>query len=89
MVIYPENCKDDMDEFFRIFNLNPEERLELAPTEPNTSLPLSLEHSTTLRQCVQKYFDLTYIPKRYVSLSSLFSPAQELQASFINLQVFF
>lgn len=64
VVIYPENCKDDMDEFFRIFNLNPEERLELAPTEPNTSLPLSLEHSTTLRQCVQKYFDLTYIPKR-------------------------
>lgn len=65
VVVYPENCEEDTDEFFRLFsNYKPATYLTLAPTEEGTSLPHCLSKQVSLSQCVQKYFNLTSIPKR-------------------------
>lgn len=64
VLVFPENSEEDVAEFFNLFHLDPNEVLQLVPTEPGTSLPQLLAHPTTLETCVRKYFDLSHIPKR-------------------------
>lgn len=65
VLVYPENCEEDINEFFRLFsNYKASMHLTLTPTEEGTSLPHSLSGRVSLGECVRKYFDLTSIPKR-------------------------
>ncbi|XP_049522572.1 NADPH-dependent diflavin oxidoreductase 1 isoform X2 [Dermacentor silvarum] len=64
VVIYPENCEEDIKEFFRLFSFKADMHLKVTPTEEGTPLPNLLSAQVAIRECAQKYFDLTYIPKR-------------------------
>ncbi|XP_077544104.1 NADPH-dependent diflavin oxidoreductase 1 [Haemaphysalis longicornis] len=64
VVVHPENCKEDVEEFFRLFGLDASMSFMVAPTQDNTPLPPVLAGEIELGECVRKYFDLTYIPKR-------------------------
>ncbi|KAK8771991.1 hypothetical protein V5799_024763 [Amblyomma americanum] len=64
VVVYPENCEEDIDEFFRLFSLKADMHITLAPMEEGTPFPHFLAAPFSLDICVRKYFDLTYIPKR-------------------------
>ncbi|XP_075532671.1 NADPH-dependent diflavin oxidoreductase 1-like [Dermacentor variabilis] len=64
VVVYPENCEEDIEEFFRLFSFKADMYLKVTPTEEGTPLPNFLSAQVSIRECAQKYFDLTYIPKR-------------------------
>lgn len=64
VVVHPENCEEDIQEFFRLFSLEASMSFVVAPTEDSTPLPHLLCGTVVLGDCVRKYFDLTYIPKR-------------------------
>lgn len=65
VVVHPENCKEDVKEFFRLFGLDASMSFMVAPTQDNTPLPPVLAGEIELGECVRKYFDLTYIPKSF------------------------
>lgn len=64
VVVYPENCEEDIKEFFRLFSFKADMYIKVTPTEEGTPLPNFLSAQVSIRECAQKYFDLTYIPKR-------------------------
>lgn len=65
VVVHPENCEEDVQEFFSLFSsLEASMSFVVAPTEDSTLLPHLLCGTVVLGDCVRKYFDLTYIPKR-------------------------
>lgn len=65
VVVYPENCEEDINEFFRLFSsCKADMYFSLAPTEEGTLLPHFLSRQVSFGECIQKYFDLTSIPKR-------------------------
>lgn len=67
LMVQPQNLEEHVDEFIRVLGLNPDLRFSLERNDPNATLPLQsiLPTPCTMRECVQKYFDIQAVPKRY------------------------
>ncbi|XP_069940064.1 NADPH-dependent diflavin oxidoreductase 1 isoform X1 [Cherax quadricarinatus] len=67
LMVQPQNLENHVDEFMNILGLNPEQVFYLECNDPNAPLPpiSILPRPCTVRQCVQKYFDIQAIPKRH------------------------
>lgn len=67
LMIQPQNIEEHIEEFISVLGLNPELKFSLELNDPNATLPLQsvLQTPCTMRECVQKYFDIQAVPKRY------------------------
>eukprot|EP00095_Tigriopus_kingsejongensis_P005719 maker-scaffold616_size123561-snap-gene-0.18 protein:Tk05719 transcript:maker-scaffold616_size123561-snap-gene-0.18-mRNA-1 annotation:"hypothetical protein BRAFLDRAFT_122922" len=67
-MLQPSNLAQTIDVFFDLFPyLDPNERVSLAPNDPNVPLPPAhlLPPGSTLRDCAVHFWDLQAIPGRY------------------------
>ncbi|XP_075628138.1 NADPH-dependent diflavin oxidoreductase 1 isoform X5 [Balearica regulorum gibbericeps] len=74
VMIQPQNCPDDVQQFCQLLRLDPDRRFVLKPTEPSTSLPALLPQPCTIRHLVTHYLDISCVPRRsFFELLSYFS----------------
>lgn len=66
LMVQPENLTEHTEEFIQLMELDPDRKFLLEPTDSNTSLPPLgiLPQPCTIRECVQKYWDIQSVPKR-------------------------
>ncbi|KAG0720804.1 NADPH-dependent diflavin oxidoreductase 1 [Chionoecetes opilio] len=67
LIIQPQNLEEHVEEFITVLGLDPNLKFSLELNDPNATLPLDsvLPTPCTVRECVQKYFDIQAVPKRY------------------------
>ena len=67
LMVQPHNLHEHVDEFISVLGLDPNLKFTLQLNDPNATLPLDsvLPTPCTVRECVQKYFDIQAVPKRY------------------------
>ncbi|XP_045108842.1 NADPH-dependent diflavin oxidoreductase 1-like [Portunus trituberculatus] len=67
LMVRPQNLEEHVEEFINVLGLNPNLQFSLELNDPNATLPLVsvLPTPCTMKECVQKYFDIQAIPKRY------------------------
>ncbi|XP_042203496.1 NADPH-dependent diflavin oxidoreductase 1-like isoform X1 [Homarus americanus] len=85
LVVQPQNLEEHVDEFISLLDLDPDELFYLESNDPNVSLPPAavLPRPCTMRECVQKYFDILAIPKRYFfELLALFTKDENEKEKF-------
>ncbi|NXF11395.1 NDOR1 oxidoreductase, partial [Smithornis capensis] len=74
VMIQPQNCPEDVQQFCQLLRLDPDRRFVLKPTEPGTSLPPLLPQPCTIRHLVTHYLDISCVPRRsFFELLSYFS----------------
>ncbi|NXG08222.1 NDOR1 oxidoreductase, partial [Sakesphorus luctuosus] len=74
VMIQPQNCPEDVQQFCKLLRLDPDRRFVLKPTEPGTSLPPLLPQPCTIRHLVTHYLDISCVPRRsFFELMSYFS----------------
>ncbi|KFV53367.1 NADPH-dependent diflavin oxidoreductase 1, partial [Gavia stellata] len=74
VMIQPQNCPEDVQQFCQLLRLDPDRRFVLKPTEPSTSLPALLPQPCTIRHLVTHYLDISCVPRRsFFELLSYFS----------------
>ncbi|NWQ82931.1 NDOR1 oxidoreductase, partial [Columbina picui] len=74
VMIQPQNCPEDVQQFCQLLRLDPDRRFVLKPTEPGTSLPALLPQPCTIRHLVTHYLDISCVPRRsFFELLSYFS----------------
>ncbi|XP_065710028.2 NADPH-dependent diflavin oxidoreductase 1 isoform X1 [Patagioenas fasciata] len=74
VMIQPQNCPEDVQQFCQLLRLDPDRRFVLKPTEPGTSLPALLPQPCTIRHLVTHYLDISCVPRRsFFELLSFFS----------------
>ncbi|XP_072739153.1 NADPH-dependent diflavin oxidoreductase 1 isoform X2 [Ciconia boyciana] len=74
VMIQPQNCPEDVEQFCQLLRLDPDRRFVLKPTEPGTSLPALLPQPCSIRHLVTHYLDISCVPRRsFFELLSYFS----------------
>ncbi|XP_057235813.1 NADPH-dependent diflavin oxidoreductase 1 isoform X1 [Malurus melanocephalus] len=74
VMIQPQNCPEDVQQFCQLLRLEPDRCFVLEPTEPGTSLPPLLPQPCTIRYLVTHYLDISCVPRRsFFELLSYFS----------------
>ncbi|XP_051492475.1 NADPH-dependent diflavin oxidoreductase 1 isoform X3 [Apus apus] len=74
VMIQPQNCPEDVQQFCQLLRLDPDRWFVLKPTEPGTSLPALLPQPCTIRHLVTHYLDISCVPRRsFFHLLSYFS----------------
>ncbi|KAM6337556.1 NADPH-dependent diflavin oxidoreductase 1 isoform 2-T2 [Alca torda] len=74
VMIQPQNCPEDVQQFCQLLRLDPDKCFVLKPTEPDTSLPALLPQPCTIRYLVTHYLDISCVPRRsFFELLSYFS----------------
>ncbi|KFR03211.1 NADPH-dependent diflavin oxidoreductase 1 [Opisthocomus hoazin] len=74
VMIQPQNCPEDVQQFCQLLRLDPDRRFLLKPAEPGTSLPALLPQPCTIRHLVTHYLDISCVPRRsFFELLSYFS----------------
>ncbi|XP_069627893.1 NADPH-dependent diflavin oxidoreductase 1 isoform X3 [Haliaeetus albicilla] len=74
VMIQPQNCPEDVQQFCQLLRLDPDRRFVLKPTEPDASLPALLPQPCTIRHLVTHYLDISCVPRRsFFELLSYFS----------------
>ncbi|XP_017690208.1 PREDICTED: NADPH-dependent diflavin oxidoreductase 1 isoform X1 [Lepidothrix coronata] len=74
VMIQPQNCPEDVQQFCQLLRLDPDRHFVLKPTEPGTSLPPLLPQPCTIRHLVTHYLDISCVPRRsFFELLSYFS----------------
>ncbi|KGL97475.1 NADPH-dependent diflavin oxidoreductase 1 [Charadrius vociferus] len=74
VMIQPQNCPEDVQQFCQLLRLDPDRCFMLKPTEPGTSLPALLPQPCTIRYLVTHYLDISCVPRRsFFELLSYFS----------------
>ncbi|XP_071309906.1 NADPH-dependent diflavin oxidoreductase 1 isoform X2 [Agelaius tricolor] len=64
VMIQPQNCPEDVQQFCQLLRLEPHRRFVLEPTEPGTSLPPLLPQPCTIQYLVTHYLDISCVPRR-------------------------
>ncbi|KFZ58594.1 NADPH-dependent diflavin oxidoreductase 1, partial [Antrostomus carolinensis] len=59
VMIQPQNCPEDVQQFCQLLRLDPDRCFVLKPTEPDTSLPAFLPQPCTIRHLVTHYLDIS------------------------------
>ncbi|NXB89864.1 NDOR1 oxidoreductase, partial [Vidua chalybeata] len=74
VMIQPQNCPEDVQQFCQLLHLEPHRRFVLEPTEPGTSLPPLLPQPCTIQYLVTHYLDISCVPRRsFFELLAYFS----------------
>ncbi|KAM6316409.1 NADPH-dependent diflavin oxidoreductase 1 isoform 5-T5 [Podargus strigoides] len=74
VMIQPQNCPEDVQQFCQLLRLDPDRRFVLKPMEPDTSLSALLPQPCTIRHLVTHYLDISCVPRRsFFELLSFFS----------------
>ncbi|XP_054249288.1 NADPH-dependent diflavin oxidoreductase 1 isoform X3 [Indicator indicator] len=74
VMIQPQNCPEDVQQFCQLLRLQPDRLFVLKPTEPGTALPALLPQPCTIRHLVTHYLDISCVPRRsFFHLLSFFS----------------
>lgn len=74
VMIQPQNCPEDVQQFCQLLRLDPDKCFLLKPTEPGTALPAHLLQPCTIRHLVTHYLDISCVPRRsFFELLSHFS----------------
>ncbi|KAM6110334.1 LOW QUALITY PROTEIN: NADPH-dependent diflavin oxidoreductase 1 [Pterocles gutturalis] len=74
VMIQPQNCPEDVQQFCQLLRLDPDSLFVLKPTEPGASLPALLPQPCTIRHLVTHYLDISCVPRRsFFELLSYFS----------------
>ncbi|NXI81193.1 NDOR1 oxidoreductase, partial [Rhipidura dahli] len=64
VMIQPQNCPEDVQQFCQLLRLEPHRRFVLEPTEPGTALPPFLPQPCTIQHLVTHYLDISCVPRR-------------------------
>ncbi|NWU31399.1 NDOR1 oxidoreductase, partial [Dyaphorophyia castanea] len=64
VMIQPQNCPEDVQQFCQLLRLEPHRRFVLEPTEPGTPLPPLLPQPCTVHYLVTHYLDISCVPRR-------------------------
>ncbi|NWI81782.1 NDOR1 oxidoreductase, partial [Dryoscopus gambensis] len=64
VMIQPQNCPEDVQQFCQLLLLEPHRRFVLEPTEPGTPLPPLLPQPCTIHYLVTHYLDISCVPRR-------------------------
>ncbi|NWY18665.1 NDOR1 oxidoreductase, partial [Aphelocoma coerulescens] len=64
VMIQPQNCPEDVQQFCQLLRLEPHRRFVLEPTEPGTPLPPLLPQPCTIQYLVTHYLDISCVPRR-------------------------
>uniref|UniRef100_A0A8C9N7Y9 NADPH dependent diflavin oxidoreductase 1 n=1 Tax=Serinus canaria TaxID=9135 RepID=A0A8C9N7Y9_SERCA len=64
VMIQPQNCPEDVQQFCQLLRLEPHRRFMLEPTDPGTSLPPLLPQPCTIQYLVTHYLDISCVPRR-------------------------
>ncbi|GAB6023213.1 NADPH-dependent diflavin oxidoreductase 1 [Chamberlinius hualienensis] len=63
--VLPSNSKENIEEFFNIFNLDQLSKLVIKQSSPDMPLPSFNPGTSLLRDWVTSYFDIQSVPRRY------------------------
>ncbi|XP_056360989.1 NADPH-dependent diflavin oxidoreductase 1 [Oenanthe melanoleuca] len=75
VMIQPQNCPEDVQQFCQLLRLEPHRHFVLEPTEPGTPLPPLLPQPCTIQYLVTHYLDISCVPRRsFFELLAFFSP---------------
>ncbi|NXX44974.1 NDOR1 oxidoreductase, partial [Tricholaema leucomelas] len=64
VMIQPQNCPEDVQQFCQLLRLDPDRLFVLEPTEPGTALPALLPQPCSVRHLVTHYLDICCVPRR-------------------------
>ncbi|XP_039417790.1 NADPH-dependent diflavin oxidoreductase 1 isoform X1 [Corvus cornix cornix] len=64
VMIQPQNCPEDVQQFCQLLRLEPHRHFVLEPTEPGTPLPPLLPQPCTIQYLVTHYLDISCVPRR-------------------------
>ncbi|KAL2297930.1 hypothetical protein Nmel_016885 [Mimus melanotis] len=74
VMIQPQNCPEDVQQFCQLLRLEPHRHFVLEPTEPGTPLPPLLPQPCTIQYLVTHYLDISCVPRRsFFELLAYFS----------------
>nr|XP_033817301.1 NADPH-dependent diflavin oxidoreductase 1 isoform X2 [Geotrypetes seraphini]XP_033817302.1 NADPH-dependent diflavin oxidoreductase 1 isoform X2 [Geotrypetes seraphini] len=74
VMIQPQNILEDVQQFCQLLQLNPSKRFILVPSDPSTSLPAHLPQPCNVQYLVERYLDISCVPRRtFFHLLSHFS----------------
>ncbi|KAM4647594.1 NADPH-dependent diflavin oxidoreductase 1 isoform 3-T3 [Amazona ochrocephala] len=77
VMVQPQNCPEDVQQFCQLLRLDPDRRFVLKPTEPGTALPALLPQPCSIRHLVTHYLDISCVPRRsFFQLLSCFSTSE-------------
>uniref|UniRef100_A0A8C5JNN8 NADPH-dependent diflavin oxidoreductase 1 n=1 Tax=Junco hyemalis TaxID=40217 RepID=A0A8C5JNN8_JUNHY len=64
VMIQPQNCPEEVQQFCQLLRLEPHRRFVLQPTEPGTPLPPLLPQPCSIQYLVTHYLDISCVPRR-------------------------
>ncbi|NXR19828.1 NDOR1 oxidoreductase, partial [Cinclus mexicanus] len=74
VMIQPQNCPEDVQQFCQLLHLEPHRHFVLKSTEPGTPLPPLLPQPCTIQYLVTHYLDISCVPRRsFFELLAYFS----------------
>lgn len=74
LMIHPQNISQEVDEFLRIMNIQPDKCFTITTNDEDISYPLPLPSPCSIRYLVTHYFDIQSVPRRsFFELLSLFA----------------
>ncbi|XP_061234000.1 NADPH-dependent diflavin oxidoreductase 1 [Neopsephotus bourkii] len=77
VMVQPQNCPEDVEQFCKLLHLDPDRHFVLKPTEPGTALPALLPQPCSIRHLVTHYLDISCVPRRsFFQLLSCFSTSE-------------
>ncbi|XP_030362724.1 NADPH-dependent diflavin oxidoreductase 1 isoform X4 [Strigops habroptila] len=77
VMVQPQNCPEDVQQFCQLLHLDPDRHFVLKPTEPGTALPALLPQPCSIRHLVTHYLDISCVPRRsFFQLLSCFSTSE-------------
>ncbi|XP_074640456.1 NADPH-dependent diflavin oxidoreductase 1-like [Tubulanus polymorphus] len=65
LMIHPNNSLQSVENFLKLFALDPDALFLLKQNDPDFSIPASLPQPCTMRYLVESYLDINSIPRRY------------------------
>ncbi|XP_075435389.1 NADPH-dependent diflavin oxidoreductase 1 isoform X2 [Ascaphus truei] len=75
VMIQPQNSSRRVQQFCRLLRLDPDRKFILKPTDPATPVPSHLPQPCTVQQLVERYLDISCVPRRsFFELLSRLSP---------------
>lgn len=63
-VVWPENPKDEVEEFLSLLNVPVDTKFVLSASDPDVPLPKIFPYPCTVRECATIFFDFMSIPRR-------------------------
>ncbi|XP_067132918.1 NADPH-dependent diflavin oxidoreductase 1-like [Centruroides vittatus] len=63
-VLEPSNLEKNVDAFLKLLSINPEQKFLVRENDPDISVPDKLRRMLSVRECAEKYWDISSIPRR-------------------------